>query len=348
MERPAMATRRGLLPLAVGLALLIAMLYVVVPGIAGLEDTWERLALGDPAWLVAALVFEILSYLCYMALVHGVFGEVSRLIDWRVSYRVTMAGVVASRLFALAGVGGIAVTAWALSRYGIGGRAIAARMAAMFIFLYGTFMAGMVVAGIGLWSGLLPGPAPAGLTLVPAVFGATVIAAVLAIALLADDLDLALDHRRGSGAPIADRIRGAAAAVPATVSSGAGEALALIRARRWGVLGGPGWFVFDIAVLWAALAAFGATPAAAAIVMSYLVGMSASALPVPGGIGVVEGGIAGALIAFGVEPGAALVGVLTYRALAFWLPMVPGAFAYLGLLRSTGEGRTGAGASGPG
>lgn len=53
------------------------------------------------------------------------------------SYWITMAGVVASRLLALAGAGGIAVTAWALRRIGMRGRDITARMAAFFTLLYG-------------------------------------------------------------------------------------------------------------------------------------------------------------------------------------------------------------------
>jgi uncharacterized membrane protein YbhN (UPF0104 family) len=42
----------------------------------------------------------------------------------------------------------------------------------------------------------------------------------------------------------------------------------------------------------------------------------------------------GALIAFGVAPGLAIVAVLSYRAIAFWLPTIPGAIAYLSLRRT--------------
>ena len=65
----------------------------------------------------------------------------------------------------------------------------------------------------------------------------------------------------------------------------------------------------------------------------YFVGMAANVLPVPGGIGAVDGGMIAALVGFGVPAGPALVGVLSYRALAFWLPIVPGAVAYVQLLR---------------
>jgi len=67
--------------------------------------------------------------------------------------------------------------------------------------------------------------------------------------------------------------------------------------------------------------------------------MRANALPLPGGIGGVEGGMIGALIAFHVPAGLAVVSVLAYRVFSFWLPTVPGAIAYLGLRRKVREWR---------
>jgi hypothetical protein len=62
--------------------------------------------------------------------------------------------------------------------------------------------------------------------------------------------------------------------------------------------------------------------------------MLANTLPLPGGIGGVDGGMIGALIAFGVDPGLAVLAVLGYRGFAFWLPIAPGALAYLQLRRT--------------
>jgi hypothetical protein len=42
----------------------------------------------------------------------------------------------------------------------------------------------------------------------------------------------------------------------------------------------------------------------------------------------------GALIAFDVPSGLAVVSVLSYRAFAFWLPTLPGLAAYVGLRRT--------------
>jgi uncharacterized membrane protein YbhN (UPF0104 family) len=54
----------------------------------------------------------------------------------------------------------------------------------------------------------------------------------------------------------------------------------------------------------------------------------------PGGVGGVEGGMIGALVAFDVDPGLAVVAVLAYRAFTFWLPLVPGVIAYFQLRRT--------------
>jgi hypothetical protein len=168
---------------------------------------------------------------------------------------------------------------------------------------------------------------------VPAIFGGTVIVAALAIATLSDDLDGVLSRfaAKGSHASSARRVL---AAIPATISSGVEGGVGLVRARHPGLLGAVGWWAFDIAVLWASLEAFGASPSIAVLVMAYFVGMLANTLPIPGGIGAVDGGMIAALIGFGVEGGLAIVGVLSYRAFAFWLPIVPGTIAYVQLLRT--------------
>ena len=58
--------------------------------------------------------------------------------------------------------------------------------------------------------------------------------------------------------------------------------------------------------------------------LAYFVGMLGNALPLPGGIGGVDGGMIGAFAALGVSSDYAISAVLTYRAFAFWLPTLPG------------------------
>ena len=113
------------------------------------------------------------------------------------------------------------------------------------------------------------------------------------------------------------------------------------------LLGAVAWWTFDIAVLWACLKAFGGAPPVAVVVTAYFVGMLGNLLPLPGGVGGVDGGMIAALIGFGVDEGLAIVGVLVYRGFAFWLPIVPGAVAYVQLVRTVSHRRDGERAPSP-
>ena len=70
--------------------------------------------------------------------------------------------------------------------------------------------------------------------------------------------------------------------------------------------------------------AFGSPPPFTVIWMAYFVGMLGNLLPLPGGLGGVEGGMIGAFAAFGVDLDLSVLAVLSYRAISFWLPTLPG------------------------
>ncbi|HEY7150699.1 MAG TPA: lysylphosphatidylglycerol synthase transmembrane domain-containing protein [Solirubrobacterales bacterium] len=325
--------REALLAAAIGAAA-IGGLYVLLPQLAGLSDTWQRINRGDPAWLAVAVLFEILSFGAYIALFRAVFAaHHQRRIDLRASYEITMAGLAATRLFALAGIGGIAITTWALRRAAMTRREVVRRMTAYLVLVYGVFMVALIVGGVGLRLGLFTGAAPFALTVVPATFAACVIALALGLAGLPSDTEHRI-RRFERRLRVPPRVRNALAVAPGLVAEGVRGALALMRRRPLSLVGAVAWWGFDIAVLWAAFEAFGGTPSVAVIVVSYFVGMLANTLPLPGGIGGVEGGMIGALIGFGVAPGLAIVAVLSYRAIAFWLPTIPGVIAFMSLRRT--------------
>src|SRR5215210_923822 len=58
---PSPARRRALLWFA-GTAALIVVVYLLVPRLAGLQDTWRRIDNGSPAWLGVAIALEAVSY----------------------------------------------------------------------------------------------------------------------------------------------------------------------------------------------------------------------------------------------------------------------------------------------
>jgi uncharacterized protein (TIRG00374 family) len=331
-------TRRRLLASVVFVVSTVAFLYFVLPKLLGLRDTWNRIQHGNGWWLALAALLEVCSFFGYIVLFRLVFVRGGTRIGWRASYQITMAGVAATRLFASAGAGGIALTAWALRRSGMEPRVVACRMIAFLALLYAVYMGTLVVAGLGLYFGLFRGQAPFAITVIPAVFGGVVIIIFLSVSLLPGDFDRFVKRWTHGGR--FGRVVGRLATAPAAAASGIRTAISLVRARDPGVLGAVAWWGFDIAVLWSCFHAFGGSPPTAVVVMSYFIGMLGNTLPLPGGIGGVDGGMIGAFSAFGVPVQLAVVSVLAYRGFAFWLPTVPGGVAYLQLRRTVARWRT--------
>jgi uncharacterized protein (TIRG00374 family) len=326
-------TRRRMLLFGTFVLAALAFLYFVLPQLGGVKHTWDRLNDGDAWWIAVAVIVEVVSMASYIAIFQGVHVPPGSPIRWRHSYQITMAGLAATRLFAAGGAGGVAVTAWSLRRSGMQSREVAQRMIAFLVLLYGVYMAALVVCGVGLYAGVFGGSHPFAITIVPAIVGTVGLAAILAIAFVPRDLG----ERLGRMAPRHPRTAhwlGKFATGPASASDGVRFAFEKLRHPDWALAGVLTWWAFNVAVLYACFRAFGDAPPVAVLVQAYFVGMLANLLPLPGGIGGVDGGMIGALVAFGVGGGLALIAVLMYRLLAFWLPSVPGVIAYFQLRRT--------------
>jgi uncharacterized membrane protein YbhN (UPF0104 family) len=329
-------TRRNLVFGALFITAALVGLYFLVPKFAGLNQTWGRLERGDPVWLAVAAGFELVSIVGYAVLFRTVFARgVSRL-GWRASIEIPLAGIAAIRLLAAAGAGGVAVTVWALRRAGMQPRVIACRLAATYSIQYSLYLLALVVCGFGLWSGAFSGGGPTALTLIPAILSAVALALGAAMGLLPGDFERRLERLSRRSGRIG-RLAARFATLPATMGSGVRTALGLIRDRHWGLLGAVAYWAFDIACLGASFRAFGTVVPVAVLVMGYFLGTLGSLLPLPGGIGGVEGGMIGAFAAFGEPAGRAVIAVLAYRAISFWLPTLPGIGGYV-TLRSTVRG----------
>jgi uncharacterized protein (TIRG00374 family) len=177
------------------------------------------------------------------------------------------------------------------------------------------------------------------LTLLPALFGLAVIAFVLSMQMLATPVESFMLRRAGRSHKRAARWWRRASSFPHSLRAGLRCALVIVRGddRSWlGVI--PAWG-FDIATLWASFRAFGHSPPAAVLIMGYYVGTLANTLPLPGGIGGVEGGMIGAFVGFGVDGSLAVVAVLAYRTISYWLPLLPEGVGYLQLRHTVGAWR---------
>jgi uncharacterized membrane protein YbhN (UPF0104 family) len=270
---------------------------------------------------LAAAALEVMSFAGYVWLLRRIARPLARARAWE----ITLAGVAATRVVTVGGAGGIAITIAALRRTGLSTRDAAERQAIDLVVLYAVFFGlmvldGLVLVAVGGWS--------VALTVVPALIGAVLIGLAFATTRLPATFERELGRRLG-------RHVAKIGALPAIVAAGVDGASVLVRRRERALAGAFVWWAFDVAALWACLRAFGGAVALPELLMAYLTGHAFNVLPVPGGVGPVEGGMIAALVAFGEPVGLALVGVLSYQLISVWLPAVPGAVA-LARLRGTG------------
>jgi uncharacterized membrane protein YbhN (UPF0104 family) len=101
--------------------------------------------------------------------------------------------------------------------------------------------------------------------------------------------------------------------------------------RRWkaAVLLSTGRLAFDFGTLLACIRATGERPNPSLVLLAYAVAGLLALIPItPGGLGIVEAGLSALLILAGVPGVDAVVAVLAYRIISYWLPILVGPFAY--------------------
>jgi uncharacterized membrane protein YbhN (UPF0104 family) len=311
--------RNSIISLAIFCALVIALL-LSVPGLRAAAD---RIADADPAWVAGGIVLELLSCAGYVVLFGLVFGMLSRSLISRLS----LSELAVNSVVSVSGLAGIALGAWVLRSKGISTERIAKRSVLIFLLTSAVNVAAVVLIGVPMWLGLIPGSGDPLLTLLPAAVALAMIVGTLALARWADR---AASRQRLE--------RGRAGVAVAALSGGVADALCLIRAHDWRLLGAVAYWLLDNLALYACLAAFGGAPSVWVVMMAYLVGMLANSIPVPGGFIAVEGGLVGMLLLFGVRPASmVLAAVLIYRAISLWIPAVIGSVAFLSLRQEIGK-----------
>ena len=313
---------------AIGIALLIAHHDE-------LEELLTRIERGDLTWLLAAVALEALSFGGYMLLTHTVYHPRAERLTWLPSVELTLAGVVATRVFSAGGAGGIAFTGWVLHRAGMGTRVAVRRVAAFLVLLYSLYVGALLVGGALVSTGVL-GAVPQALGLVALAVGGAVTAAMALIVRIPGDLERRAEHLAHRGG-VPGRLAARLATVPQVAGTAARLALT-IAGERPHVLGWAFiWWAADIATLWACFEAYGEAPAIGTLVLCYFLGLMGNLLPLPGGVGGTEGGMVGALAASGVDAGLALLAVVSYQLISTYLPALPGLAAYVSLRRRMKE-----------
>jgi uncharacterized membrane protein YbhN (UPF0104 family) len=313
--------RARLLQLATLIALVV-LAILVLPGLGQLRD---RLREAAPGWLALAVVLELLSTLSYVLEFRAVF---CARMSWRMSYQIGMAEQAANALLPAGGAGGLALGAWALSRGGMSAGHIARRTIAFFVLTSLANVSTLLVFAAAFAVGLIGGDRAAAVTY--AFGGASAVA--IAVTLSVPRLTARHAARRGPLSPTAGRIRIWTRGTVDALGDGVRDGLWLLRNRPVGVLiGSFGYMGFDIAVLGFCFRAFGHSPSVGVLIVAYLIGQLGGLLPLPGGIGGIEGGLIGIFVVYHVPIAAAAVAILAYRVLQLWIPAVLGSIAFVQL-----------------
>jgi hypothetical protein len=91
-------------------------------------------------------------------------------------------------------------------------------------------------------------------------------------------------------------------------------------------------WLLDASALWVFLLAFGFASNPWRMLVAYGLACLVGLLPItPGGLGIIEGVLIPTLVVFGTPQGIALLGVLTWRIVQYWLPIPIAVAAYLSL-----------------
>ena len=317
---PRAIARRLAIPAA--FAAVVAVALVVAGGpLQTFADALRRALDADPRWVVAAVGFELASFGGYVLLLWLVAGRVSPRMNLRASTQITLGGAGATRLLPTAGVGGAALTLWTLRRSGMDTERAARTLFAFLVTLYSVFLAAIAISGGLLATGLAHSGGSPAVAAVPGTLAALAIAACLWLGYRARSQAHALRPGRIGALLSGGRL----------IGGGVRDGFVMLRRPDPRMLGAVAWWVFDAAVLWAMLHAFGAPPSLAVVALAYFLGQAGNTLPIPGAV---SGGIVGVLVAFGVGADVALASVLAYRSVAIWLPAGIG-LATLPSLRAT-------------
>jgi hypothetical protein len=215
----------------------------------------------------------------------------------------------------------VGVGAWILHRFGMPNKLVAERQFNLQFLNTGIDALALIVFGLGLAIGILPGERNLAVTLLPATVAAIAIAGALLIA--------------GRGQIYAEKVKTAhqktAAAVEAVADAVVDTKHLLTHSGGLkAVLGAIGYLGLDVAVLWSAFVGIGAhtVPTFAVVVMAYIIGALGGSLPLPAGIGSI-GGMVAMFIIYGVAPGPAGAAVVLYQAVGQLVPLVGGTVAYV-------------------
>ncbi|MFL5767160.1 MAG: YbhN family protein [Actinomycetota bacterium] len=310
------------------LALFLIVEYLVLPQIAGARKSLSLLSDAQLAPIVAGVILEVASILAYAMLTRSLLPHGQRPSLWRL-LRIQLSTLAVSHVVPGGSAAGAGLSFRLLEKEGVDGPAAGFALALQSI-------GSAVVLNVLLWIGLVVSIPLRGFN---PLYGT---AAIVGIVLIGGFFGLVLLLTRGE-ARSAKVLRAVARHVPfvqeesvhRAVHRGADQ-LRTLTSDRMLLLTAVGWaganWLLDAGSLWLFLAAFGERVPADALFVAYGLANVLAAIPItPGGLGVVEAVMTSTLVGFGTPRGVAVLGVIGYRLVNFWLPIPVGALSYVSI-----------------
>ncbi len=290
------------------LTLLATGMLTVLLAVPGLRGVLAEVRHLKAPWLISAIGLELASCLSFVVIFRHFFDRLPA----RLTRAVAWTEMGSGALLPGGGAGSLAIGGWLLHRAGMPTRQIVQRSSGLFFLTSATNVAALISGGVLLLTGISSSSHPLLLGGPPILVG--LLGAVGAVALPRLTRHHATWVKRWPWLK--------------ELNAGIGEAEHALLRPSWRQLGSLGYLSFDIAVLWATLNAVDYHPQLATLVLGYLIGYLANIIPIPGGVGVLEGGLVGTLVIYGAPPAQTVAGVLVYHAIAFWVPSLGGLWAY--------------------
>lgn len=305
--------------LATGIAL-----YILWPSLLSVLESWPELLDLNPVWFVAMGILEALSFVCIWELQRIALGTDR----WFGVATAQLASNAFSRVVPGGAAAGGALQWRMLTDSGVDGAKVATAVTAASLISTGTLF---LLPLLSVPAMLLGRPVPEGLAQAAVLGGLVfVVGFVIGWRLLTHDRLL---RSIGRGAQsLRNRIKRREAPVtdlPRRLVVQRDEIRDILGDTWWkALLASLGNWLFDYLALLAAITAVGSRPRPTLVLLAYTASMVLAMIPItPGGLGFVEAGLTGLLALAGVSGGDAVLAVLAYRLVSFWLPLPTGAVA---------------------
>ncbi len=311
--------RRHLIRGLVSVVILIVMAVGLLLAVPSLHDVEHEVVHMPIGWVILALGLEVLSCVGYII----AFLQVFERAPIRFGARVALSELAFGAAVSVGGAGSVAVGAWLLIERGGRPARVAERSAVLFLLTSAINLIVIAFAGIGAWVGLLPGKRDPLLSLLP---GAVGVVAFVGFLLLPWITRAWLRDREG-------RFASWARVTSETIVTTA----RLLFSRDWRIVGAYGYLLFDISVLYVCFHALGHEPPISTVILAYQIGYMSNFIPIPGGIGVLDGSFVGMFVLYGVNDTLATSATIVYHAISLWVPAVWGTGAFLALRRTRNQ-----------